>query len=110
MRHLGRSYRDWERLLRTLPRDLSEVLDQLQMGKIQVRIEQRHLETTVNRLVLGMVLSTLLLGSCFLWGLKCPPLIYGVSAFGAGGYGLAVLAGIWLWRSVAKSKSSSVDD
>jgi ubiquinone biosynthesis protein len=99
-RRLFRSYREWDRLLETLPRDLGEALGQLQSGKFQVRIDNRHLDSVVNRLVLGVVLSALLLGSSLLWSLKAPPVAGGVSIFGALGYALALVIGAMLLHAI----------
>src|SRR5579862_6035 len=57
LRRMIRSYRDWDRLLQTLPRDLSESLGQIQAGKFQIRVDLQHLDSIVNRLVLGIVLA-----------------------------------------------------
>ncbi len=102
-RRLLRSYRDWDTLLKTLPRDLSETLGQFQAGKFKVQIEHRHLDSIVNRLVLGIVLAALLLGSSLLWSLKAPPLANGISVFGAAGYLLAVVLGWLLFRAIEDS-------
>jgi ubiquinone biosynthesis protein len=102
-RRLARSYRDWERLLETLPHDLEDAIGQIQTGGLQVRVDLRNLDTIVNRLVLGLVLSALLLGSSLLWSLKAPPLAHDISVFGAAGYFLALGVGWILLRSMQKS-------
>jgi len=100
---LRRAYRDWDRLLGMLPRDLGEVLTRLRNGTFRVHLEHRHLDPVVNRLVLGILTAAVFLGSSLLWSMKALPTIHGVSIFGAAGYLLSVYMGWRLYRAVKKS-------
>ncbi|MCP5515949.1 MAG: AarF/ABC1/UbiB kinase family protein [Verrucomicrobiales bacterium] len=100
---LQRSYRDWDRLLGALPRELHSALMQIRVGRFTVHLDHRHLDPVVNRLVLGIMTASLFLGSSLLWSMKAPPLLGGVSVFGAAGYLLAVYLGWRLFRAVRKS-------
>jgi ubiquinone biosynthesis protein len=100
---LQRNYRQWSSLLQTLPRDINDTVQQVQAGKFLIRLEHRHLDTVVNRLVLGIIVSALLLGSSLLWSLKAPPLWDRISIFGAAGYVLSLILGFLLFRSIEKS-------
>jgi ubiquinone biosynthesis protein len=100
---LQRSYRDWDRLFSTLPRELHSALMQILVGRFAVHLDHRHLDPVVNRLVLGIMTASLFLGSSLLWSMKAPPLLGGVSVFGAAGYLLAVYLGWRLFRAVRKS-------
>lgn len=102
---LQRSYRDWDRLLQSLPRDLTETLQRLRSGRLTVHLDHRHLDPVVNRLVLGILSASLFLGSSFLWSMKAPPLLFGVSVFGAAGYLMSVYLGWKLLRAVKHSGS-----
>lgn len=105
-RMLGRlhhAYRHWERFIETLPRDLSEVLDRVRDGTFHVHLDHRHLDPVINRLVLGIVTAALFLGSSLLWSTKAPPVIAGVSIFGAAGYLLSIYLGWRLFRAIRKS-------
>jgi len=103
LRRLQRTYRDWDRLLQALPRDLNLALQRMRAGRFSVQLEHRHLDPVVNRLVLGIMTASLFLGSSLLWSTKAPPLLAGVSVVGAAGYSLAVYLGWRLWRAVRKS-------
>jgi ubiquinone biosynthesis protein len=100
---LHHTYRDWERLAETLPRDLNDVLKGVREGTFSVCLYHRHLDPVVNRLVLGVMTAALFVGSCLLWSMKAPPLIHGVSVFGAAGYLMAAYFGWHLLRAIKKS-------
>jgi ubiquinone biosynthesis protein len=103
LHRLHRSWRDWDRLLKTLPRDLNETLLRIRSGQFHVRLDHRHLDPVVNRLVLGIMTSSMILGSSLLWSMKAPPLLLGVSVFGAGGYLVALYLSWRLLRAIKKT-------
>lgn len=98
-----RKVRDWDRLMNMLPRDLADILDRVKRGTFDVHPEHRRLETTVNRLVLGILAAALFVGSAQLWSRAAPPLVAGVSLFGALGYALAAFLGCRLLAAIKKS-------
>jgi ubiquinone biosynthesis protein len=105
-RMLGRlqhAYRDWERLVGALPRDLGDVLRRVREGTFSVHLDHRHLDPVVNRLVLGIMAAALIVGSSLLWSMKAPPTIFGVSIFGGAGYLIAMYLGWRLIRAIKKS-------
>jgi ubiquinone biosynthesis protein len=105
-RILGRlqhAYRDWERLAESLPRDLGDVLKHVRDGTFSFHLDLRHLDPIINRLVLGVMTSALFVGSSLLWSMKAPPVLAGVSIFGAVGYLFAAYLGWRLLRAIKKS-------
>lgn len=100
---IRRTYRDWDRLVDRFPRDLVELLGRLRDGRLNVRLHHRRLDPVVNRLVLGIIVAALFLGSSLLWSFGAPPVVWGVSLFGALGYLVAVYLGWRLIRSIRKS-------
>ena len=105
-RILGRlqhAYRDWERLVESLPRDLGDVLKRVRDGTFSVHLDHRHIDPVINRLVLGVMTSALFVGSSLLWSMKAPPTIDGVSVFGCGGY---LVAAYFSWRLLRAIKKS----
>ena len=105
-RILGRlqhAYRDWERLVEALPRDLGDVLKRVREGTFSVHLDHRHLDPIINRLVLGVMTAALFVGSSLLWSMKAPPVLAGVSIFGAAGYLFAAYLGWRLLRAIKKS-------
>ena len=104
---LQHAYRDWERLVESLPRDLGDVLKRVRDGTFSVHLDHRHIDPVVNRLVLGVMTAAMFVGSSLLWSMKAPPTILGVSVFGAAGY---LIAAYFSWRLLrAIKKSGDID-
>jgi ubiquinone biosynthesis protein len=106
---LQRGARTWERLLRALPADLNEMLASMRAGTLSVHLDHRRLDPVVNRLVLGLLTSSLLLGSSLLWSLHAQPVVGGVSLFGAIGYAAACFMGVVLFRDIRISERRPQD-
>lgn len=100
---IQRSYRDWDRLFKALPRDLTETLQRLRSGRLTVHLDHRHLDPVVNRLVLGILTASLFLGSSLLWSMKAAPIVGNISVFGAAGYVISVYMGWKLLRAIRRS-------
>jgi ubiquinone biosynthesis protein len=100
LHRLRRSYRDWTRLLDSLPRELSDILSRVQKGTFDVNLEHRRLDTITNRLVYGVLTASLFVGSAMLWSRNAPPLFQGVSIFGVVGAAVAVGLAIRLLRVI----------
>jgi ubiquinone biosynthesis protein len=90
MRKMHRIYSEVEQLVEILPRRLRDILQQVDAGKFDVHLDHRGLEPSVNRLVLGMLTSALILGSSLLlsrnvwplWDVSIPGVLCGLlSAF-----------------------------
>jgi ubiquinone biosynthesis protein len=108
-RRTRRTYRAWDRLLKALPRDLAELLSRFRDGTLTVHLDHRHLDPIINRLVLGVLTAAIFLGSSELWSRDAKPLLYGVSVFGALGYGVSLFLGWRLLRAIRKSGKHPVE-
>ena len=104
-----RGARAWERLLRALPSDLNDMLVSMRAGTLSVHLDHRRLEPVVNRLVVGLLTASLLLGSSLLWSMHAEPIVGGVSLFGAIGYAVACMMGLGLFRSIRYSQHPPED-
>jgi ubiquinone biosynthesis protein len=104
-----RSVREWERLARAVPGDLNDLLRRMRAGTLSVHLEHRRLDPIVNRLVLGLLTSSLLLGSSLLWSMHAQPLVRGVSLFGAIGFALALVMGVRLLGRIRHSENPPED-
>jgi ubiquinone biosynthesis protein len=105
-----RTFRDWDLLFQALPRDLADALQRLRTGNFQVHLDHRHLDHVVNRLVMGIIMASVFLGSSLLWSMKAPPVLWDVSIFGATGYMIAVYLGWRIYRAIRKSGSVDSQD
>ena len=54
---------DWEHLITILPRDTADILRNLKRGKFDVHLQHRRLEPVANRLVMGILIAALFMGS-----------------------------------------------
>ena len=102
-RRLAGAVGDWEDLVRLLPRQVGNVLKMLQRQEVGVQLLHRHLEPSVNRLVFGLMVSALFVGSAMLWAASAPPLVAGTSVFGVIGCTLSALLGYYLFRAIQHS-------
>ena len=100
LRKLQNAHRDWSRLVESLPGDVADIMHRIRRGSFDVHLEHRRLDTTVNRLVLGVLSAALFVGSAFLWGTNVKPLVAGVSLPGAAGCVIAVYLGFILVRAI----------
>lgn len=76
IRKWTRFYREVERLAEIAPRRFSDMLEQIRTGKFDVHLDLRMLGPTVNRLVTGIIASSLFLGSSLMLSMKVPPLLF----------------------------------
>ncbi|MGP0065249.1 MAG: hypothetical protein ACLQGP_16815 [Isosphaeraceae bacterium] len=99
---LRRTHRAVDRLLSSGPRDLANLLDRLWAGRFEIKLEHRHLQAAVNRLVSGILIGALFLGSAQLCSQRIPPIAAGVSVPGAAGCIVALVMGALLLRDIAR--------
>lgn len=107
-----RFYVEMADLMETVPGQLGSLMQLLQEGKLDVHLAHRGLNPSVNRLVLGMLTSSLFLGSSLLLSNKVPPLLFAdggpfgfgqISLLGLVGYVVSLLVGLRLIRAIYKS-------
>jgi ubiquinone biosynthesis protein len=73
---LKRMYVEVEDMLEKLPSQVSGIMNLMQRGEMDLRLTHRGLGPSVNRLVLGLLTSSLLLGSSILLAYRVPPLLF----------------------------------
>jgi ubiquinone biosynthesis protein len=100
---LRRRYREFDRLLDTLPSDITDIVARLREGRFDVKLEHLRADVTVNRVVYGILIAALYLGSSQLWAAETAPTLYGVSVVGATGCVTAVLLGARLIHAIHQS-------
>lgn len=107
---MRRTWRDWDRLVEALPRDVTDLLARIRNGTFNVHLDHRHLDPVVNRLVLGIITAALFVSSSLLWSMKAPPMVGGVSVVGAAGYLAATYLGWRLYRAIKASGNVDSSD
>jgi ubiquinone biosynthesis protein len=97
------TYRDWDRVLKILPRELFDILIRIREGRFDVSIEHRRLEKVVTWLVHGMLSAALFLGGSMILSREIRPTIGGISVLGASAAVLGLLLGYRLIRAMKRS-------
>lgn len=104
-RRVESAYRDWSRLAEMLPGDAADILQRIKRGKFDVHLDHRRLDSIVNRLVLGILVAALFVGSALLWSREVPPMLAGYSLPGSVGCIVAVGLGWRLLRAITQTGS-----
>lgn len=99
-----RTFRSWKRLFDAVPHDLVDILSRVRKGTFEVHMEHRRLESTVDRMVKGLLTAALFLGSAMMWSMNAPPVLFGVSLFGAMGFVASVWMGVGLLWTIRKDR------
>jgi len=98
---------DWEAVLRELPTNTRNIIDKINRGKIRIEFEHRGLEPMLkthdrisNRIVYGIVLSSLIIGSSLIVLSGIPPNWHEIPVIGIIGFLTAGAMGFWLLISI----------
>ncbi len=107
---------NWANISRHIPRipiKLMEVMNQALAGRLTVQMEHRNLEKSIsalqdmaNRLVLGILIAALLVGSSIVINAEAGPSMRGISVLGFIGYGGSAIMGVWLMIAILRSYRS----
>lgn len=97
-------------LLAGLPQDLSRLLKAARRGRLEIHIDianltrvGHQLESAMNRLVVGLVVAALIVGSSIVMTVQGGPTLWGLPLFGLLGFMAAVLGSLWLLGSMSRS-------
>ena len=97
-------------LIADLPHDLSRLLRAARRGRLEIRIDVTNLkhvgnqlDGSANRLVVGIVVAALIIGSSIVMTVPGGPTLLGLPLFGLLGYLGAAIGGVWLLLSIWKS-------
>lgn len=84
LRKVRRFMYEAEQLAEYLPQRIMDILQQIQLGRFDVHLDHRRLGPTANRLVLGMLTSSLILAGSILLSQQVPPVLFPTDAYGGG--------------------------
>ncbi len=106
--------REWERLGTRLPRQITDLLDQAQAGRVEVHLEHHGLEPSVNRLVIGLYASALFVGGALMMSFEAGPLFLRTSVLGLLAIVTSGVLGFRVFWAIRRSgqlnRQSSPDD
>lgn len=102
-RSMARSYQDWEHLIRALPVQITDILNQAQAGEISVQLQISRLDRITNRLIFGLIATGLIVASAMMWSAGAGPMFEGFSLVGAVGIVLGLGIVFRLWRAIDRS-------
>ncbi len=101
-------------LMAGLPRDLSRLLRAARRGRLEIHIDVTHLkhvgnqlDSAANRLVVGIVIAALIIGSSIVMTVPGGPTLLGLPFFGLLGYVGAAVGGVWLLLSIWRSNRAN---
>lgn len=111
LRRMNRVYVELESMFEKLPGQVSSIMQLIQEGRLDVHLAHKGLSPSTNRLVMGMLISSVFMGSSLLLSYKVPPLLFTVgwwglkdlSLLGLIGYAFSLLAGLRLIRAIQLS-------
>ncbi len=89
-----RFYDEFSEFAETVPPALADIIDRFRKGTIDIHMEHKHLEGTINRLTFGILTASIFIGSSMVLAAAVPPLVFGLSIPGIIGYGVSLLMGI----------------
>lgn len=110
------SIRETLSLLAGVPKDLSRLVRAARRGRLDIHIDVLHLQYVGNqldraasRLVVGIVVAALIIGSSIVMTVPGGPSLLGLPLFGLLGFLGAVAGSLWLLRSIWSSSHASRD-
>jgi ubiquinone biosynthesis protein len=103
LRQVKRTVRSWERLVETVPDDITAILEGIKSGRLEVPLTIEGLDRNVNRIVYAALAAALFTGSSRLWMAKVPPRVGQTSLPGAVGTLTAGAFAFYLLRSAKRA-------
>jgi ubiquinone biosynthesis protein len=103
LRKLHRLFSELDHLVDIVPQGLASVLEQMQSGRFDIHLDHRGLEPSVNRLVYGMLSSSLFVAAALILSRHEGPLMSGLSPLGWTAIAFGILLGFRLWWAISKS-------
>ena len=103
----------YKQLIQDFPINALYLGKHLRNGRFSLNLEMKRLEEfgaqidhTANRLTMGIVTGSLIIGSSIVMSVQAGPKIFGLPLFGFVGYAIAFLNSIWLIWSIWRSGKS----
>jgi ubiquinone biosynthesis protein len=105
-----RNFHDLLSLVTTLPHEVAHLIKEARRGKFKIDLDLKRLDrfshqldSSVNRLTLGILTASLVIGSSIVMTVEGGPTLFGLPVFGLLGFMVAFFNSVWLifsiWRS-----------
>ena len=111
LKGLQKNIRYFYKFQHQLPRQVMDIITQLDRGDLAIRFQHQNLEglqgtleKIINRLVIGIIIGTMFLGSGMIIMAGTGPLIWGYPALGLFGYIIAIILSLRLIFSMIRSR------
>jgi len=105
-----RSGEDLVQLVKEIPGETRDILQQIRQGKVRIGFEHRglegfafHVDRASNRIAFSLVIAALIVGSSIIIQTQIGPYIFGFSMLGLFGLLIAGVLGLWLLISILRS-------
>ncbi|MHB1591825.1 MAG: ABC1 kinase family protein, partial [Sulfuricella sp.] len=102
-----RNFHDVLSIATTLPREVARLVKEARRGKFKIDLDLKRLERfshqldhSVNRLTLGILTASLVIGSSIVMTVKGGPTLFGLPLFGLIGFMVAFFNSLWLILSI----------
>lgn len=102
-----RNFHDVLSIMTGLPRDVARLIKEARRGKFKIDLDLKRLERfsqqidhSVNRLTLGILTASLVIGSSIVMTVKGGPTLFGLPLFGLLGFAVAFFNSVWLILSI----------
>lgn len=104
IKYMGTNLSSYVNLIKTLPKDLKEILNRINRDKFKIDLEHRgldrfirELDKSINRLSSSLIIAALIVGSSIVMQIGKGPLLMGFPIFAFMGYTIAAMIGlVWL--------------
>ena len=105
-----RSGEDLVQLVKEIPGETRDILQQIRQGKVRIGFEHRglegfafHVDRASNRIAFSLVIAALIVGSSIIIQTQIGPYLFGFSMLGLFGFLIAGVLGLWLLISILRS-------
>jgi ubiquinone biosynthesis protein len=109
-KRLKRNLREVGEIITGLPRDLARVFRQARRGHLRIDLDLKRLDhfgqqldQAANRLTMGVLTASLVIGSSIVMTIKGGPELFGLPLFGLLGFIIAFLNSLWILLSIWRS-------
>ncbi len=111
LRHAGRALYTFGKHSADIPGQLSDMLKMASRGQAKLNVEfvgsdghLNRLDKTVNRLIVGILNASVVVGSSILCTTNMTPKLLGIPLLGVFGYGASFVMTVWLIARILKNK------